>query len=75
MRAAEVQVGQDFNWHAIRHTLLEVIQPDVAHVSTRSGGPRHCRFVKTASEQLGEASWLLANDDEVTLLSEEGGQQ
>jgi hypothetical protein len=75
MRAAEVQVGQDFGWHAIQHTLLEVIQPDVTHVSARGATPRRCRFVKTGSRQLGETSWLLPDDDEVTILDEEGGQR
>lgn len=66
VRASEIQVGQEFTWHAIRHTMTAVIQPDVTHAS--SG---HCRYVRTVSEPFGEVEWLLPDDADVTLASRE----
>jgi hypothetical protein len=72
-KARDIQPGQSFTWHAIRHTLTEVVQPDVTHVSTHSGGTRHCRWVTTDSEVFGTTRWLLPDDDDV-MISSEGGE-
>lgn len=64
MKASEVREGQVFVWHSIRHEATKIRHP----VSTRQGP---ARVVWTRSDLLGEAMWILPDDDDVKILKED----
>jgi len=70
MRAGDVQPGQSFTWHGIRHLLVRVSYP-VFRVSGGGSGPARVVYTRSSINDGDELMSVLPDDDEVQI--QEGG--